>query len=127
MKLPLSPCGRAGARLALALYLPLLTWLLLTPAPPGGEGWINDKVAHLLSFGLLALLGHASWPQRDFGWRFALPLLGYGLATECLQYFIPTRSFSLLDLLADGGGLALYAASLFLLLRLNRAAVLHRS
>ena len=108
MKLPLSPCNRAGARLLLALALMVVTWLMLSPAAGQGGIPINDKVAHALVFGLLALLTHASWPERDFDWRLGLPLLTYGLAIEVIQYFVPGRFFSLLDLLADGVGILLY-------------------
>ncbi len=109
MKLSLSPCNRAGARLLLALALFVATWLMLAP---GGEGPglpINDKVAHLLTFAVLALLTHASWPERDFDGRLGLPLLAYGIAIECIQYFVPGRFFSVADILADGAGILLYA------------------
>jgi VanZ family protein len=35
-------------------------------------------------------------------------LLGYGLAIEIIQYILPYRSFSLLDLAADAFGLLAY-------------------
>ena len=108
MKLPLSPCNQAGARLLLALALMIVTYMALTPAPGPVQEAVNDKLGHALAFALLALLVHASWPQHHFGWRMALPLLAYGLAIECAQYFIPNRFFSLLDLLADGTGILLY-------------------
>jgi VanZ family protein len=109
VKLPLSPCNTVGARLLLAITLLIVTWLMLSPSVGEGGIPINDKVAHALVFGLLALLAHASWPMRDFDRRFWIALLAYGLAIEILQHFIPHRSFSLLDLAADGLGIALYA------------------
>ncbi len=112
MKLSLSRCNQAGARLAFALVLMVVTWLMLTPATGEGGMPINDKVAHLLTFGLLSLLAHASWPDRSFDWRFWLPLMTYGIAIECIQYFIPSRSFSLGDMLADAAGIMLYTALL---------------
>ena len=109
MKLPLTPCNQAGARLLLALALLIVTYLALTPAPLPLQEEINDKLGHLLAFWLLAALAHAGWARRDFDTRLWLPLLAYGLAIECIQYFIPNRFFSWLDLLADGAGLLLYA------------------
>ncbi len=116
MKLPLSRCNQAGARLLLALALFVITWLMLSPAVGQGGVPINDKVAHTLAFGLLALLAHAGWSHRDFDWRFWLPLLTYGVTIECIQYFIPSRSFSLGDIAADALGIGLYAALMPLLL-----------
>ena len=103
-----SRCNQAGARLGLALALLVATWLMLTPAPPAAAGQVNDKLAHLLTFAGLAFLAHAGWPQRGFSPRLWLPLLAYGLAIEGLQYFVPGRSYSLYDWLADASGLALY-------------------
>ena len=77
---------------------------------------MNDKLGHLAAFALLALLVHASWSHRNFDWRMILPLLAYGIAIECAQYFIPNRFFSLLDILADGTGILLYLLLLPLLL-----------
>lgn len=108
MKLPLSPCNQAGARLMLALALMIITWMALTPSPGVLQQSVNDKLGHTLAFLLLALLAHASWSHRHFDWRLALPLLGYGVAIECIQYFVPNRFFSLLDILADAGGIGLY-------------------
>jgi len=116
MKLPLSPCNRAGARLLLALALLIVTWLMLSPAVGQGGIPINDKVAHALVFGLLAMLTHASWPERDFDWRLGVPLLAYGIAIEVIQYFVPGRFFSLADILADAAGMGLYLALLPLVL-----------
>jgi VanZ family protein len=115
VKLPLSPCNRAGARLLLALALMLITWMTLTPSPGPIQERVNDKLGHALAFFLLALLVHASWPRHHFNWRLALPLLGYGVAIECIQYFVPNRFFSLADILADAGGIALYWLLLSLL------------
>ena len=114
-----SPCNQAGARLALALALLVATWLMLTPAPPAAAGQVNDKLAHLLTFAGLAFLAHAGWPQQGFAPRLWLPLLAYGLAIEGLQSFVPGRSCSLFDWLADAAGLALYGALAWALGRRN--------
>ena len=117
MKLAVSPCNQSGARLLFALALLIITYMALTPAPGTLQASVNDKLGHSLAFLLLAFLSHASWPNRDFSWRFALPLLGYGLLIEIAQYFIPQRFFSWLDLLADAGGIVFYMLLLWLLAR----------
>jgi VanZ family protein len=76
---------------------------------------MNDKAGHLLAFFALALLVDFSWPATGFRARKVLSLLGYGLAIEVVQYFLPYRSFSLLDLGADAAGLFLYGMTVPLL------------
>jgi VanZ family protein len=79
---------------------------------------INDKAAHIFAFFVLALLLDFSFPATGFHTRKVLSLLGYGLAIEIVQYFLPYRTFSLLDLAADGIGLFLYRAMIPLLRKL---------
>lgn len=68
---------------------------------------INDKVAHILTFILLGLLTQQAFPHLRKNWRSYTWLLAYGLGIELIQYFIPQRSFSLLDLAADAAGLCI--------------------
>jgi len=72
---------------------------------------LNDKTSHILAFYVLGLLADFSWPATGFRRAKVLALLGYGLAIEVVQYFLPHRTFSLFDLGADGIGLFLYALS----------------
>ena len=83
-------------------YFLLLSWQLLTPVTVVNPGeW--DKLLHFCAFFLLAVLA-------TYGWRYSgatsriLLLLVYAGLTETLQHFIPGRSFSLLDWLADSLG-----------------------
>lgn len=104
-------------RAALALTLPAGIWLATTDSGSVGVSAINDKLAHLFGFYVLALLADFSYPRSGFGLSKILPLLSYGLLIEIVQFFIPYRSFSLLDLAADGAGLMLYGLTLLLLRR----------
>jgi VanZ family protein len=79
--------------------------------------FLNDKVEHTAAFITLAFLLDFAWPRQAWGRAKWLPLLGYGLLIEVVQYFIPFREFSLWDLSADGLGLMLYAATLPLIKR----------
>ena len=106
--LPVSRCNAAGARLALGLAMLIITSMALTPTPGEVQLSVNDKLGHALAFLLLAFLSHASWPEIRFGWQQVVALLGYGLALEVIQYFIPNRYFSLLDMAADLAGILLY-------------------
>ena len=67
------------------------------------------ELAHLFEFGLLYLFivmaflvfGKLSYKKELLAFVIAL---GYGLVDELHQYFIPFRSFSLVDLLKNGIG-----------------------
>lgn len=66
-----------------------------------------DKLWHTAAFfGFAALLSLAT--LRAF-WRWQAPvLLAYGMLIEVLQAFIPWRSFSLADFVADATGILLF-------------------
>lgn len=72
-------------------------------------GW--DKLDHAMAFMVLAGLLDFSFPARPLGFRKVSVLMGYGLLIEVVQYTLPTRTFSLLDLLADGFGIVAYLSS----------------
>jgi len=76
-----------------------------------------DKLIHAITFLILAFLADAGWPKAPFNTRKYLPLFAYGIAIECLQYFVPTRTFSLWDMLANGAGLFVYGTVFFRLLK----------
>jgi VanZ family protein len=79
---------------------------------------ISDKINHIAAFAVLALLIDIAFPQRNLPWKVSV-LLTYGLAIECAQYFVPSRECSLLDLVADGLGIAAYYLGKSLLARLG--------
>jgi VanZ family protein len=79
---------------------------------------VNDKVAHTAAFFVLAFLVDFSYPRSRFGATKVTALLAYGMLIEAIQYFLPTRSFSLLDWVADAAGVGAYALCLPLLERL---------
>ena len=74
-----------------------------------------DKVAHFSVYGLLALTAiHAFSPlSNGREWRFALIIISfcilYGISDEFHQSFIPYRTSSVWDLLADALGASVVA------------------
>jgi VanZ family protein len=80
--------------------------LSLMPQPPGVFALASDKFWHLLAYLVLYLSCQCAYPRARPTTRFAL-LLGFSLGIEVLQYFVPHREFSLLDLVANGAGLLL--------------------
>ncbi len=75
-------------------------------AGQGPENWFPsaDKVHHLWFFALLFWIGHRAALRP--AWALALGLLAYGVSIEIAQSLTPSRSASLLDLLADSAGIA---------------------
>ncbi len=106
-----------GFRVALAAALVIVTHLATTAREYPGIEAINDKLSHVLAFCVLAFLEDFSFPENAFSIHKSLTLLGYGLLLEVIQYFLPYRSFSLLDLTADGVGILLYWSCLPILRR----------
>lgn len=118
-------------------FIPGIAWffvvliLICTPGPdlPELGDWFGelsmDKFIHCGIFGLLALLWN--WPvlkstladklKKQWFLKIALAVSIFGFITELLQkYYIPGRSFSLIDCLADviGAFGALIVARFFL-------------
>lgn len=71
------------------------------------SGW--DKANHLLAFFVLLALLDIAYPELHFLRQKILLLIGYGILLELLQGMIAGRDASLLDVLADCVGLAVYA------------------
>jgi VanZ family protein len=97
------------SRIGLIICLIIVTALTVMPLqefPPAEN--INDKLSHLLAFLALAIVADYSFPNKDFVISKGLPLLAYGIGIEIVQYFIPYRSFSVLDMIADAMGLVIY-------------------
>jgi VanZ family protein len=107
--------GTLTYRLTLASALVGIAYLATTSRHIPIAEDVSDKVNHVAAFYVLGLLADFSWPKSGFRAPKVLSLLGYGLAIESIQYFLPHRSFSLVDLGADAVGLLLYAVSVPLL------------
>ncbi len=106
-----TPAWRLTFRLALLAYLAIISFLAFAPlASTPGTGY--DKANHILAFFVLAGLADPAYPGSSpaRGWEKWVSLLAFGLFIEAVQYFLPYRQFSLLDLAADGIGIWLYVA-----------------
>jgi VanZ family protein len=108
----------AAARVALLVAVAAVAWLATTDRAVPGLERLSDKVSHASAFLVLALLAERSFPEGRFGAAKVLGLLAFGAAIEVVQYFLPYREASFLDLAADAAGIALYAAARPLLLRI---------
>lgn len=90
-------------RAALVLAVLVVTTLMWLPTSslPSVNMW--DKLQHALVFGGLGVLALNAHPRVLLPNIF-LALIMYGFITELGQAFIPSRSFSIGDLLADALG-----------------------
>jgi len=89
-----------------------ITHLAFTPQQYPVLRDISDKANHIFAFYVLALLVDFSFPKDRLGFSKVFALLSYGLLIEVIQHFLPHRTSSVLDLLADGVGIASYEFSL---------------
>lgn len=112
-----------GSRILLGVALAGISFLATTSRQFPVVEDVNDKIAHVAAFYALGLLADFSWPATGFRPVKILSLLGYGLAIEAVQYNLPYRSFSVLDLAADAAGLLLFAASVPVLKRIYPLSV----
>lgn len=103
----------ASFRSALILALIVVSILSLDPAPEL-PAVLWDKANHAAAYVLLAFLADRSFPEKQAGLPHPakfICLFAYGMAIEGLQSLIPQREASMLDLVANACGLALYAAA----------------
>lgn len=100
----------------------MIAALALMPAPavPVSTSW--DKLDHWFAFFTLALLAEQAFPQQPFWRRIAPGVLIYGAGIEVAQSFTSDRDASVMDLLADGIGIAAYGVVRQLVAMLVRPA-----
>jgi VanZ family protein len=98
-------------RLAFIAVLGLITYLAFTRHEYPIVKDVSDKTNHIAAFYVLALLIDFSFPDEPLGSKISV-LLGYGVLIEIVQSFLPNRTPSLLDLVADGVGVVAYKLSL---------------
>lgn len=104
----LSPFSISVFRVCLGVALLLILYLATIELSHPVMASVNDKFGHILAFVTLAFLADFSFPASRFHFQKILLLMAYGIAIEIMQYFLPNRMFSLLDMVADGVGILLY-------------------
>ena len=92
------------------LWIGLVIFLSLTPAPPKPLTLDHsDKLAHLLAYGWLMLWFCQLYVGAARRWALAIGLIALGVGLEFLQTLTPTRSYDVLDMLANSTGVLLGA------------------
>lgn len=100
------------------------TYLSLVPQPGEAFATAPDKFLHVLCWFMLLLSLRLAVNGRRFPVLAAAALFVYSVVVEVGQYWVPNRTFSGLDILANGAGvilgLLLVRGCERLLLTLNR-------
>jgi VanZ family protein len=100
------PSPRRIARVLFLLAAAVVTVLSLLPQQDLPKVGVSDKIEHLLSYFVLAILGSfAVRERRSLLYLFVL-LCAMGGVIELLQAFSPGRSPDIVDALVDGAGAA---------------------
>ena len=105
------------ARISLVVVVAVIVHLATTDRSYPVIERLWDKGNHALAFAVLSLLLDFSFPGKRFGPAKIAALLGFGLSIEGMQYLLPHRVASLLDVLADAVGIALYVPCIPLIAR----------
>jgi len=103
------------AKFQLAFLLCLLFFLGVVKISTAVSNSLNDLLMHFLAYMVLMCSGLFTFPHRVYAVKLFYAFFAYSILIEFIQFFLPYRSFSLLDIVANGAGL-LVGVSLGLLL-----------
>lgn len=88
---------------------------------------LTDKMEHFIAFFLLSFLLNRASSTITHRLRNVVALSTFGLFIEVMQYFIPNRSTSLYDLLADMAGIftfqVLFSIYLIIMKKINKRKI----
>lgn len=101
--------------------LAVVAVLSLLPAADLPDPGISDKLSHFLVYGALAVLGRAAYLRAPWA-PILIGLVLYGVLMEGLQGFVPSRTVSGLDALANALGVMSGYALIVLTGRVRRLA-----
>lgn len=108
-------------QLILTGYIILVIFLSLIPSAAIGGAMPSDKLAHFLAYGVMGVLASLSVKSISKKVLLFILIIGLGILLELLQFYIPGRSASLFDIIANTlGAVAGYLAVwLFISVLLN--------
>ena len=106
-----------NAKIVFYGLLTVIMWLAATPlhVPQVDPDW-GDKVNHAAAFCVLFLVGYRAYRRIFYIW---CGLIAYGIVIEILQSFLPFRTASAEDVIADIAGIALGHFAVFILSRMK--------
>ncbi|MBU2102797.1 MAG: VanZ family protein [Candidatus Omnitrophota bacterium] len=99
------------SRASVALYTLALVILSISPLPGPPEAIAFphfDKVCHFFLYGIFSFITINTYLRQRVRHPY-LACVGYvtivGLLIECIQYFLPYRSFETMDIVVNGTGM----------------------
>ena len=93
-------------RISLVCLVLCIAWLSLTPKETLTIG--NDKISHFIAYGTLMWnVGLLTYSNRRYFVVGIICSLCYGAMLEILQDFVPGRYSSVLDMIANAGGVVM--------------------
>jgi VanZ family protein len=104
-------------RVALVAAVSVTFYVAFSQTEPSVIENLNDKLKHIGAFVVLSFLTDFAFPRSPFELRKMAALLLLGVFIEVVQYFLPYREASGLDVLADVAGIAGYVLARPLLQR----------
>ncbi|MFV5214740.1 VanZ family protein [Azonexus caeni] len=94
-----------GGQIATIVAFVAICWLSVMPSEIAAVDGFNDKAKHVFAFFVLATgmlhYWRISWPA------VVVALLGFGIAIEIVQLYVPGRTSSMADVFADMIGIGL--------------------
>ena len=94
-------------RAQFAVLLALYFWLGLAQLPQTVNESINDLLLHAVGYCVAVFSAYLLLQHLSKMWLALAGLWLFSLLVEVVQYYLPWRSFSALDLMANGSGLLL--------------------
>jgi len=88
-------------QLIFIVYILLVITISLIPTAIGGSGLYSDKLAHFLAYGGMGFLAYMSVDSVKKRFYLFLLIISLGVVLEFFQFFIPGRSASFLDVIAN--------------------------
>ncbi len=95
------------------LYVFIITYFSLTPVQHKISESIWDKASHFIAYLILVILIRIVHVRFNY-FTCVITCFSYSFIIECIQYFIPDRCFSILDMLANLLGTVLGAIIYYL-------------
>jgi len=95
-------------KIFLVICVAAICILAFSPLEESVGSYSYDKANHLLAFGVLAFLMDYSFPESKHFKVKMLALLVFASFIEVVQYFLPYRTFSIIDIAADILGVMFY-------------------
>ena len=86
------------------IILLVIAWLGVMQGGSDRFFGINDLVLHFSGYVVFAGSGLAAYPRSPV--KVSIFLFAYSVGIEVIQFFLPYRTFSLLDIAANLGGIA---------------------